>query len=64
MTDASMERAVSRPRGSLKEADDRTRRRRAAEKRFRFYGMAAIGAKASAVVSVDARSGPKSFFKE
>jgi len=38
-----MEHATPRPRKSLKAADARTRRRNAAEKRFRFYGMAAIG---------------------
>ena len=35
-------RAGSRPKGSLLEADSRTRRRNAAEKRFRAYGIAAI----------------------
>lgn len=35
-------RAGTRPKGSLLEADSRTRRRNAAEKRFRAYGIAAI----------------------
>lgn len=35
-------RAGARPKGSLLEADSRTRRRNAAEKRFRAYGIAAI----------------------
>ncbi len=42
MTDASMNTAPAQPRRSLKVADDRTRRRNAAEKRFRAYGVAAI----------------------
>ncbi|MGR3368883.1 MAG: phosphate ABC transporter permease PstA [Sagittula sp.] len=44
MTDASMDTAGA-PRGkiSLTAADARTKRRNAAEKRFRMYGLAAIG---------------------
>lgn len=42
MTDASMDTAPAQPRRSLKVADERTRRRNAAEKRFRAYGVAAI----------------------
>ena len=42
MTDASMDNATPRARGSLKTSDERTRRRNAAEKRFRAYGVGAI----------------------
>ena len=42
MTDANMEMAAPRPKRSLHAADERTRRRNAAEKRFRAYGVAAI----------------------
>ncbi|WP_050930284.1 phosphate ABC transporter permease PstA [Aestuariivita boseongensis] len=44
MTDASMDQTAPRPKRSLHVADDRTRARRAAEKRFRAYGVAAITA--------------------
>ena len=42
MTDASLSPA-SAPKSGLIATDARTRKRNAAEKRFRFYGMAAIG---------------------
>ncbi|MFL4471194.1 phosphate ABC transporter permease PstA [Tateyamaria armeniaca] len=42
MTDASMTPAAA-PKSGLIATDARTRKRNAAEKRFRFYGMAAIG---------------------
>ncbi|MBY6006370.1 phosphate ABC transporter permease PstA [Salipiger bermudensis] len=43
MTDATSQ-GAARPRTSLTAADKRTQRRNAAEKRFRLYGLAAIGA--------------------
>jgi phosphate transport system permease protein len=44
MTDASLDAApAARPRRSLTTADARTQKRNAAEKRFRMYGMIAIG---------------------
>ena len=42
MTDATAS-APAHGRGSLKAADARTQRRNAAEKRFRFYGLTAVG---------------------
>ena len=42
MTDASIPAAASAPKPSLLAADPRTRRRNAAEARFRAYGLAAI----------------------
>ena len=44
MTDASMDTVAPEPRRkvSLTETDERTRRRNAAEKRFQYYGIAAI----------------------
>ena len=51
MTDASIHHAAPQPRpASLLEADSRTRRRKAAETRFRLYGMAAIGLGLAALV--------------
>ncbi|MGR3501337.1 phosphate ABC transporter permease PstA [Pseudaestuariivita sp.] len=42
MSDASMEGAGARKHGSLHTIDRRTAKRNAAEKRFKYYGMAAI----------------------
>ncbi|MHA6261889.1 phosphate ABC transporter permease PstA [Arenibacterium sp. CAU 1754] len=42
MTDAGMDNAAA-PKGGLFAVDARTRKRNAAEKRFRTYGMAAVG---------------------
>ena len=42
MTDTNMTPAAA-PKSDLIATDARTRKRNAAEKRFRFYGMAAIG---------------------
>lgn len=52
MIDASLYHAApqSRPSSSLLEADARTRRRKAAETRFRLYGMAAVGLGLAALV--------------
>ena len=43
MTDASMSPENAAPKSGLASIDARTRKRNAAEKRFRLYGMAAIG---------------------
>ncbi len=43
MSDASMDSTAPRQSRTLLETDARTRRRNAAEKRFRMYGLAAIG---------------------
>jgi phosphate transport system permease protein len=43
MTDASMSPDSAAPKSGLATIDARTRKRNAAEKRFRLYGMAAIG---------------------
>ena len=42
MTDASFTPEAPRPKQSLTLADERTKKRNAAEKRFQYYGMAAI----------------------
>ncbi len=50
MTDAAMPHAGPAPAKSLHTPDARTRKRNAAERRFRLYGMAAVGAGLAALV--------------
>ena len=51
MTDATADTTpADRPRTSLLELDDRTRRRNAAETRFKYYGLAAVGVGVAALL--------------